>query len=73
MITSCKYHPNTGIKIEGVIPHWQDICNKVIEISSYIFPIEYMGFDIVVTDQSFKILEINTHQICIDIQNTMMK
>lgn len=62
VITPCKYHPNTGVKIEGIIPRWQEICSKVIEICHYIFPIEYMGFDIVVTDQSFKILEINTHQ-----------
>lgn len=62
VITSCKYHPNTGVRIEGIIPRWQEICSKVIEVCHYIFPIEYMGFDIVVTDQSFKILEINTHQ-----------
>lgn len=62
IIKNCSKHPDTNKKIEGNIPFWGDICNRIIEISQYIFPLEYLGFDIVVTDVGFKILEINTHQ-----------
>lgn len=62
VIKSCEYHPDTNEKIEGVIPFWQEIRAGLVEISRYISPLEYMGFDVIVTDTGFKILEINTHQ-----------
>lgn len=61
-IKPCPYHPDTEEKIEGKIPFWQEICSGILQISRYISPLEYMGFDIIVTDSGFKILEINTHQ-----------
>lgn len=62
VIKPCEYHPDTNEKIEGVIPFWQEIRAGIVELSRYISPMEYMGFDIIVTDTGFKILEINTHQ-----------
>lgn len=58
----CLQHPDTHTKIKGVLPYWKDIKEQVGEICKYISPIEYLGFDIVITDIGFKILEINTHQ-----------
>lgn len=62
IIYSCKVHPDTGVEIKGVVPHWDKVKRGIEDISKYIFQLEYMGFDVVVTDDSFKILEINTHQ-----------
>lgn len=62
VISPCPLHPDTGVEIRGELPHWEEVCRKVIEISKYIAPIEYMGFDVVITEDGFKILEINTHQ-----------
>ncbi len=62
IIKECNVHPDTGVAIDGFVPHWDMIVNQVVEVCRYIFPIEYMGFDIAVTDEGFKIIEINTHQ-----------
>ncbi len=58
----CSVHPDSGAPLEGVLPHWEAICRKVKEIAAYLYPMEYLGFDIVVTQDGFRILEINTHQ-----------
>lgn len=62
IITPCPTHPDTGIAIEGTLPHWDEVVSTVAEICRYISPLEYLGFDVVITDSGFKILEINTHQ-----------
>lgn len=61
-IRKCTRHPDTDMKLEGKLPYWKHIQEKVLEISKYIFPLEYLGFDIVIIEGGFKILEINTHQ-----------
>ncbi len=62
IITPCPEHPDTNVRIEGTFPHWDEICSEINDICRYISPLEYMGFDVVITDDGFKILEINTHQ-----------
>lgn len=62
IILPCPFHPDTAVPIEGEIPNWDKIKKGILELSGYICQLEYMGFDVVVTDDSFKILEINTHQ-----------
>ena len=62
IITPCPEHPDTHVPIDGVFPHWQEVCETVTKMCRYLKPIEYMGFDVVITDGGFKILEINTHQ-----------
>ena len=62
IIKPCKVHPDSGVEIKGRIPNWDKIIKGVTEISNYIGQLEYLGFDIVVTEESFKVLEINTHQ-----------
>ena len=57
-----KYHPDSGMLLEGELPHWDLIRNKIHEISSYIPQVRYMGYDAIVTDDGFKIIEINSHQ-----------
>ena len=58
----CEVHPDTGEPITGIIPHWSEIKEQVELMCQYLFPLEYLGFDIVATSDGFKVLEINTHQ-----------
>ena len=58
----CPIHPDSQEPICGTLPHWNLVKEKVEEISNYLFPLEYLGFDVVITNDGFKILEINTHQ-----------
>lgn len=60
--TPCERHPDTGSPIAGTIPHWDKICALVEELCRFLYPLEYLGFDVAVTEDGFKILEINTHQ-----------
>lgn len=54
-------HPDRNIKLAGMrIPHFQEIKSKVLEICNNNSFMRYMGFDIAVTKNSFKIIEINS-------------
>ncbi len=58
---SISYHPDTKKRLKGVIPNWHFICEKIIEISNTIPEVIFMGYDVFVTEDSFKIIEINSH------------
>lgn len=60
-LTDCLNHPDTGERIEGKIPNWELILCKTKEIVEYVPQLKYGGYDIVVTDDGFRILEINSH------------
>lgn len=53
-------HPDTGVKLEGTIPNWQMVKEGILRICKYISMIEFMGFDVAVTSDGFKIIEINS-------------
>ncbi len=59
---NCIYHPDTNVEIKGVLPNWREMSDKLIEISQHLSPLTYMGYDIAITDNGFKIIEINSHQ-----------
>lgn len=54
-------HPDTGVPIKGCFQDWGHMINKIKEIADYMYQLSWMGFDVVVTDDGFKILEINSH------------
>ena len=58
----CPEHPDTGTPIAGILPHWDLVCEKVLEMSRYLCELEYLGYDIAITDAGFCVLEINIHQ-----------
>ena len=62
VITPCPIHPDTQEKIEGTLPHWDEVLRVIPELCRYISPLEYLGFDVFITDSGFKILEINLHR-----------
>lgn len=55
-------HPDTGSLLQGVVPYWDDVKKVLLEICNYISHIIYMGFDVVITNDGFKVIEINSHR-----------
>lgn len=62
VIRPCPTHPDTGVMIEGFMPHWNVMLEGVRRLCNHLSPLEYLGVDVVITEHGFTILEINTHQ-----------
>jgi hypothetical protein len=58
----CERHPDSNLEIKGFLPNWQVMREKLSEISQHLAPLTYLGYDIAITDDGFKIIEINSHQ-----------
>ncbi len=58
----CLAHPDTNTKIEGKVPNWDIVCEKIEAVCRYMPELEYLGFDIAITEDAFNIIEINIHQ-----------
>lgn len=57
-----KYHPETKKRIEGERIHNMDKLKKLVtDVAGYLPTTPYLVFDIIPTDDSFSILEINSH------------
>lgn len=54
-------HPDTQVPIEGVIPGYDKLKEYIFFVASKFSNLEYMGFDIGITTNGFKCMEINTH------------
>lgn len=61
VLQNCPKHPNTQEDIKGIIPFWDLICIKILEICEYLYPLKMLGIDIIVTEAGLKIIEINSH------------
>jgi len=54
-------HPNTGSKIEGVtIPNWELIVEGCLRMANELHYTPMIGWDIVITEDEFKVLEGNS-------------
>jgi len=53
-------HPDSGHSFALTVPRWPDTRRKILEVSDYIPQVEYAGYDVVITQDAFKILEINS-------------
>ena len=58
----CPVHPDTKTKISGYLPNWENLKQVILSISAYLGELEYLGFDVVLTEDSVSVLEINIHQ-----------
>lgn len=59
--TTVLLHPDTQAKLEGRVPHWEEIKQAVKTFCAHFPQLKYMGFDFVVTsDDRVIILEINS-------------
>lgn len=55
-------HPDTGEKIEGVsIPNWQQVKKSIITLTKEFPFLNYVGWDVVVTNDDIKVIEGNTY------------
>jgi len=57
----CLSHPDSKESIEGTVPNWGLIKKNILIISNYLSVTPYLTYDVVSTDEGFKILEINSH------------
>lgn len=54
-------HPDSKKKLSGLeIPRYKEICEKILEISNKNSYLRYIGWDIAITENSFKIIETNS-------------
>ncbi|OFK24130.1 sugar-transfer associated ATP-grasp domain-containing protein [Olsenella sp. HMSC062G07] len=53
--------PDTGVLAEGVLDGWQEVCDMVLEMSERLNPLEYLGYDVCISDKGPKVIEINSH------------
>src|SRR5262249_4778198 len=54
-------HPESGTRIEGVVlPHWNLVKTRMLEICRSLPLLRYVGWDLVLTAEGFKILEGNS-------------
>lgn len=60
--------PDTGGKAEGILEGWETVVDVVLQMSDRLNALEYMGFDVCLTDKGPKIIEINSHSGCKYIQ-----
>ena len=55
-----KNHPDTNSQIEGVvIPKWNEIKGKIIDIANKFPYINFIAWDVAVTDDGFSVIEGN--------------
>lgn len=52
-------HPDTGVLIEGTLPNWTYVTQRVLEIARDLPQLEYLGFDVAITQEGFKLPEVN--------------
>lgn len=58
----CPTHPDSNVKIEGYLPNWDVLRKSVLEIARQLGELEYLGFDVVLTETGICVIEINIHQ-----------
>lgn len=58
-IEDCPVHPDSGIPIEGYIPHWEQVKKTVLDVAASVPEMEYFGFDVAITEDGVKFPEIN--------------
>ncbi|MGM1018812.1 MAG: sugar-transfer associated ATP-grasp domain-containing protein [Actinomycetota bacterium] len=58
-VEPCPRHPDTGVLIEGVVPHWEHVKREVLRMAENFSQLEYLGFDVAVTPDGFRVPEIN--------------
>lgn len=48
--------------IEGQLPEWDKVKQTLTDICNYFGQLEYLGFDVAISSQGIRILEINKYQ-----------
>ncbi len=58
VVTTYKKVPSTGEDLKGEIPCWDDICQTVDSLCRFVPQLEFMGMDLIITEDGFKIMKI---------------
>ncbi len=58
-IEDCPIHPDTGVPIDGYLPHWEEVKKQVLDVTRSIKQLEFFGVDLAVTNEGIKFPEIN--------------
>lgn len=59
--TEYDVHPDTHVRLAGKrLPNWDIVKKGIYDLADYFSPLEYFGFDVIITDEGFKICEINS-------------
>lgn len=58
-LIDCPHHPDTGVLIEGFIPRWEQARQTVLSIARALPQLEYLGFDVAITQEGVKVIEVN--------------
>ena len=54
-------HPDTGVPVEGeTLPHWEEIKAGLLDVCNYLSSLDYFGMDVIITEEGFKLCEINS-------------
>lgn len=61
-------HPDTGKPIQGQFSNWKEVIEVLKQIGDYCPQLKYIGYDIAMTDDGFRILEMNSLQDLINIE-----
>lgn len=56
-----EFHPDTHVSLRGIaIPNWEIVKKGIDDMVTYMSTLEYFGFDVIITENGFKICEINS-------------
>lgn len=54
-------HPDSKVAVEGDLPFWGEVVELSLGIARYMPVLSYLGFDIGITEDGPKLMEINSH------------
>lgn len=58
-IVPCKNHPDTNALLEGYLPNWDVVKQGVLDLCKAMPQLEYLGFDVAISEDGMKLPEIN--------------
>ncbi len=58
-------HPDTGVVWEGfLLPNWNQVSSAIRRICKALGSLDYLGFDVIITEDGMQLLEINAKPVC---------
>lgn len=61
-------HPDSGTYVDGKIKEWPELEQMLKDMAIRLAPVEWLGYDLCMTDMGPKLMEINSHSGCTYLQ-----
>ncbi len=61
-------HPDSGVVIDGALKDWPALEKMLKDMAIRLAPVEWLGYDLCITDKGPKLMEINSHSGCTYLQ-----